>query len=264
MACLHCLLLICYIYHNQVLLAGHIPVELDAPLDDRLAQDGAQDVVTPSGFAWAPVPPAMWQRLPYAAIGRLELYDQSGLFGAGTAWLVGRGTAVTAAHNFRPPGGGATREVRISFPAAGRYVLASDARIHPQFRGQGAAADPWDVACVQLPALELPALSLNDPGPPPAIPAEVPGFPNGQSVMVSHVARAFRAHGQLMVHSVDTATGHSGAPMLDPRAPASAIAIHVGGFASNPFASRFRSANTALPMRPALVAFIQDHLNHWG
>ena len=238
--------------------------DFDSPAEDLVAQDFAQDILTPSGAAWRTVPANLLRQLPYVAVGRLELYDQGGLFVVGTAWIVGRCTAVTAAHNFRPPMGGAIREVRIVFPSLNQPVRASDARVHPEYRGQGALADAWDVACVRLPALNLPFLSLNDPGPPPPIPTEVMGFPNGQSDMVSHAAKALRAHDRLMVHSVDTATGHSGAPMIRVGAPASAVAIHVGGFASNPFASKYPSKNTALPLRPALTAFIQGHINHWG
>ncbi|WP_334184815.1 trypsin-like serine peptidase [Novosphingobium sp.] len=239
-------------------------LETDTPTTHLSGGDFALDVVTPTGAAWKAVPFQALHQLPFATVGRLELYDQGGLFGAGTAWLAGHATAVTAAHNFRPPGGGAIKQVRLLFPTLTQAIVAQDARIHPQYRGMGAIADPWDVACVRLQPLNLPLLAINDPGPPAALSAYVTGFPNGQSNLVSHTAKAFRAHDTLMVHSIDTATGHSGAPMILVGAPASAIAIHVGGFASNPFAAKFPSANTALPLRPALVAFIQQHIDQWG
>lgn len=222
---------------------------------------GGEDVVSPGGEAWQIVPPSTLRQLPFAAIGRLELYDQGGLLGAGTAWLVGRGTGVTAAHNFRPPAGGTIRAVKLVLPGLGVTVAVADARLHPNYRGQGVVADPWDIAAIRIDPLDAPMLGLAAAPPSGVFPVRIAGFPSGQQAMVVHGAKALRAAAGLLLHKVDTSGGHSGAPVL--QGGGSALGLHVGGFASNPMPQHYPS-NTALPLGAELTTFIEAHLNAWG
>lgn len=222
---------------------------------------GNEDVVSPGGAAWQAVRASDLRRPPFAAIGRLELYDRGGLLGSGTAWLVGRSTAVTAAHNFRPPAGGAIKKVRLVLPGLRADVEIKDARLHPDYRGKDVLADPWDVAAIRFDPLEAPALSLGAAPASGVFPVQVAGFPSGQEAMVVHGAKAYRASARLLLHKVDTSGGQSGAPLL--QAGGSAVGVHVGGFASNPM-PRYYPSNTALPITQELAAFIQTHVNQWG
>jgi hypothetical protein len=222
---------------------------------------GSESVITPGGEAWQIVPPSALHQLPFSAIGRLELYGQGGLYGAGTAWLVGRSTGITAAHNFRPPAGGAIQAVKLVLPGLGVTVAVADARLHPYFRSHAVLVDLWDIAAIRIAPLDAPFLGLATPPPSGVFPVRIAGFPRARDAMVVHTERALRASAQLLVHRVDTGDGHSGAPVL--QGGNSAIGVHVGGTASNPMPQHYPS-NTALPFGQELTSFIQSHLNAWG
>ena len=209
---------------------------------------------------WQLLDAATARTFPYGAVGALR--ERRSMELAGTAWLVGAHTAVTAGH-------AVFDELELQLPGETEAIVVADRAIHPEFAGSGRdRLDLHDVAVLRLarPASANP-LSLGSPGAPsPTV--EVPGYPDSLQgkTLVTHQASANLPGDGLLLHRADVQPGHSGAPVLlpGPAGAIQAVGIHVGGFNLNPHGATIRRHNTALLITGTLASFIDRQLRAWN
>jgi glutamyl endopeptidase len=203
---------------------------------------------------------------PWASICAISIVHGERAQLAGTGWLAGPTTVITAAHVIGASSkAGSDFGLQLKFPTARASVDVIAAHVHEHYRGDiESRFDPFDIAALRIDPVELTALRIAE-ALPPAATVEVPGYPSSEEGrLVTHEARAIRPEdGRLVLHQAHTKEGHSGAPVLLsglPPADRSVIALHVHGFQANPFESQFPAHNVALVMTEEMILFIQAHM----
>lgn len=203
---------------------------------------------------------------PWASICAVGIVDHGRVRPAGTGWLAGPTTVITAAHVVTELGGSAgDLGLQVSFPAAAAPVDVTDIHVHELYRGDiDSRFDPFDIAALRIERVEHAPLPIASALPSDAT-VEVPGYPflAGGS-LVTHEATAVLPDGSgLLLHQADTKDGHSGAPvLLSGGSPVqrAVIALHIHGFKANPFAAQFPAHNVALVIDEEMNAFVRAHL----
>lgn len=213
---------------------------------------------------WRPVPEAELGRMPWAALCAIQVVQDGALQSAGTGWLAGPRTVITAAHVIA----GATRgnkglRFRVTFPSGDAVIEALDAHMHDNYVGDtNLLFDAFDIAALRIPPVERTALAIAG-GLEADTQVEVAGFPaSADGKLVTHQGNAHRLDPQVVLHKADTREGHSGAPVLlaDADGRHAVAALHIHGFLANPNDEQFPRHNVALALREDLVAFIRAHL----
>ena len=215
---------------------------------------------------WHRVEDAKLTISPWASLCAVRVTEGGVVRLAGTGWLAGPATVITAAHVVAGgTRGNGDRSFEVKFPGPGPAIPAHDAHVHERYRGDVTAPfDPFDVAALRIAPPGLDRLPIVD-GAPTEASVEVAGYPQlEQGVLVTHQGRAFRPDDRLVLHNVDTKEGHSGAPVLlagPARRDRVVIALHIHGFAANPFKHDFPDQNVALAIEHEIAAFIHAHVN---
>lgn len=215
--------------------------------------------------AWRPVDTALLSTQPWASICAISVVAGDHIDLAGTGWLAGPSTVITAAHVVANAvrGNGAIG-FQVRFPGNGITSTALDAHFHDKYRGDPAEFfDPFDIAALRIADPGLPSLAMAGPGS-AADAVEVAGYPPAEEGrLVLDTGSVQRLAGGVILHTADTHEGHSGAPVLV-RAGADqqrvALALHVQGYRGNPEAARFPQHNVALALENELADFVRAHL----
>jgi hypothetical protein len=156
--------------------------------------------------------------------------------------------------------------VSLTFPSTGTIVHAIECVVHESYgKSLTSPYDPFDIAAFRVDidapaALTRSQLTATDGR------VEVAGFPEREAgVLVTHEAPMKRLDDLILLHKVDTLSGHSGAPAFDRGRAGSAavIGLHVGNFNSNPYSS-LGQWNVALLIRPQLQDFIEARIAAWS
>jgi len=212
---------------------------------------------------WIEVPSDRCKALPFAAIGLVRVVRNGTELERGTCWLASPNAAVTAAHvvaRWREPG----VTVHVDFPDPKETVKVSEISIPMGYGNATGAYDPFDMALLRLPSGQRPNL---DRQPVDVSTVRVIGYPftEGATLMES-AGDGVMPDSVLLLHSADTAAGHSGAPVFGTLGGpmASVIGLHISGFNGNPYKVQYPRYNVALTLRPELQAFILQHANAWG
>jgi hypothetical protein len=214
---------------------------------------------------WQPVQAAMLAMLPWSSICAISITRADSTELAGTGWLAGPATVITAAHVIASAShGNGDLGFQVRFPGTGLVSTALDAHFHDRYRGDpGDLFDPFDIAALRIEDPGLPALPIVQPV--PALDSvEVAGYPGmAHGTLVTHSAGAVRLANGLVLHTADTKDGHSGAPVLATAGPGQervVVALHVQGYEGNPEAGSFPEHNVALALEKALADFVRVHL----
>lgn len=202
---------------------------------------------------------------PWAAVCAISIVKEDGVQLAGTGWLAGPATVITAAHVIAEMNRGSSDfALQVRFPNAGVAIPVADAHMHEKYRGDvDAKFDLFDVAALRIEPAAVTPLTIAA-APQEAL-IEVPGYPApAHGNLVTHEASALRPDDRrLVLHAADTKDGHSGAPVLLTDLPPpnrSVVALHIHGFKANPFDVQFPAHNVALAMDGEIVDFIRAHL----
>lgn len=213
---------------------------------------------------WHVVEPEKLAMAPWSLIGAISIVQEGSAQLAGTGWLAGPETVITAAHVIaRASRANGDLHYVVKFPGIPAEITALDARFHEKYHGDANSLfDPFDIAALRIAPLELVGLPIADSVPPDTV-IEVAGYPSReQGRLVTHESRAVRLSDGVVLHKADTKDGHSGAPVLQGAGEHRAvIALHIHGFKANPEASRFPDHNVALAIEGELAAFIRAHLD---
>ncbi|QBE66043.1 trypsin-like serine peptidase [Pseudoduganella lutea] len=216
---------------------------------------------------WKPVPALSFASVPFCSICTVEIIENGHSEPVGTGWLAGPATVITAGHVIeRDDRGNGRRAFAVRFPGESAPITVLDAKVHAQFGNSGPAAfDQFDIAALAIAPTGRPALLISSPG--GDIEVEVPGYPNPGGIepgtLFTHRAQAATHSPRVLLHAVDTARGHSGAPVLQVSGntlTGTVIALHTQGHAANPDAEAHPRHNVALVLAGALEEFIQAHL----
>lgn len=216
--------------------------------------------------AWRRVPPHELTTAPWSGLCFVQVSDQFGPRETGTGWLAGRRTVITAAHVVAPARSTPGFSVRVTFPFNAVSAAASESAVHEQYgKSPGPHYDAFDIAALRVDVPGVAPLKRDRLGDTDG-PVEVAGFPDLEAgALVTQVAPMKRLDDVILLHKVDTWTGHSGAPVVGRGGASSEIVVatHVGNFNSNPYSSLGRW-NVALLIRGALDDFIEAHVAAWG
>jgi len=212
---------------------------------------------------WQFVDAALFADAPWSGICAVYATEGGRSTFAGTGWLAGPATVVTAAHVIAGAArGNGDAGFAVRFPGEVAAVAVLDALYHPDYQGRpGDLFDPFDVGVLRIADGGRAPLAIDGRLAPSSV--DVPGYPaaaEGRLVVDGRDAVP-RPHG-LVLHGADTAVGHSGAPVLASAAPGQArsvVALHIQGYAGNPDAVSFPQHNLALAIVDAIADFIDAH-----
>ena len=230
-----------------------------------MATPRARSIGNLSGIpGWRRVPSAELSTVPWNALCLVQVRDQFGPRETGTGWLAAPHTVVTAAHVVADALSAPGFAVRLTFPFTAP-VDAIECIVHESHgKASGSPFDPFDIAALRVDiagasSLGRESLTAADGR------VEIGGFPEQEAgALVTHVAPMKRLDGVVRLHPLDTAGGHSGAPVFS-RAEAGStavIATHIGNFNTNP-APALGQWNVALLMRRELQDFIETRVREW-
>jgi glutamyl endopeptidase len=214
---------------------------------------------------WHAVEHARLAMAPWSSICAISIAQGGSIQLAGTGWLAGPETVITAAHVIAGVSrGNGDLGYEVKFPGMSAAITALDARFHEKYRGDvNSLFDPFDIAALRIAPPGLAALPIADNIPADAF-VEVAGYPGSEhGILVTHDSRALRLNDGIVLHKADTKEGHSGAPVLITRGPGDSravIALHIHGFKANPDEVRFPEHNVALAIESELAAFVRAHL----
>lgn len=215
---------------------------------------------------WHAVEQARLAMAPWSSICAISITQGGSVQLAGTGWLAGPETVITAAHVIAGVSrGNDSLGYEVKFPGISAAFTALDARYHERYRGNANSLfDTFDIAALRIAPPGLAGLAIADNVPADAF-VEVAGYPSiEQGRLVTHESRALRLSDGVVLHEADTKEGHSGAPVLITRGSGESravIALHIHGFKANPDESRFPSHNVALAIESELAAFVRAHLD---
>jgi glutamyl endopeptidase len=215
---------------------------------------------------WHVVEPAKLVMAPWSSICAISITQGGSVQLAGTGWLAGPETVITAAHVIAGVSrGNGDLGYEVKFPGITAAVRALDAHFHERYRGDvNSLFDPFDIAALRIAPSGLASLPIADNIPADTV-VEVAGYPIiEQGRLVTHESRALRLTDGIVLHKADTKEGHSGAPVLithEPGESRAVIALHIHGFKANPDEPRFPSHNVALAIETELAAFVRAHLD---
>ena len=220
------------------------------------------DILDPIGVpAWRE-PAGALDALPYVGIGRVRVLRNGAEEELGTCWLAGENTAITAAHVVVRTG--RVIAIRVDFPGAPDTPVL-DVITPPEFGRATAPYDPWDLAILRLERGHRAFLSFHGS---PAGNVRLVGFPFiTRAAMMESSGSAVLPDAEVMLHKADSASGHSGGPLLNDAPSASGdavVGLHIAGFSGNPHEARFPRHNVALQLRPALTTLIAEHVARLG
>lgn len=216
---------------------------------------GTEDII---GVApgWRSLSDSDASRLPYSAICRILVFRNGSLLAAGTGWLVGAATVITAAHVVNAKNADVVVEFRS--PSSDRH-LAIDVQMHRFFASRDAfrPGSPHDVAALRIPVqLARTPLRIAQPG---GLKVEVAGFPDlAGAFFVTDVGDLLRIERGYLSYQADTEGGHSGAPVM---VQGRAVGLHLGGFSINPFSGA--AANTGLALSGEVLSFVNTAVEEW-
>lgn len=180
-----------------------------------------------------PVPVGDPSRHPYGAISAVR----SGTMHLGTGFLVTPRLVLTAAHVFKGLSPGQIGLLNLRFGGAPQPVAAVDGKV---FDPEGAfEGSPGDLAVLLLahrPAGVQPISLLAGGTPRIGGIVEVSGYPWDGGIQLFHRGPVVALDGAFLDYRLDTARGHSGAPVLscDPGSLGAALAVHVLESGHNP------------------------------
>ena len=231
-----------------------------------------QDIVgLGGGPRWRDVSPEQLEKLPWSSIAQIVVSENDDVVSVGTGWLASSNTVVTAAHVVDLPRRPANaRSVAVRFSSIDRVFQVEDIEVHDSYVFKGSSHyDQFDIAMLCVDDTGLPKLKIESEKLEPAE-VEIAGFPKFGSWtgrFVTHNGSLVYPPGDenILLYSVDTKGGQSGAPVVvnSGTADAAVIGIHVQPTGGNPFSSTYPRHNVGLAFTRELSLFVTEITRQW-